>query len=229
MSGKRPLSQDTPQNARSAKAALLRGCGLYAITNGPRPDLLEVAEQALAGGARLLQYRDKTTDRPRRLNEACALAALCRRHDAGLIVNDDVQLALDSRAHGVHLGADDAGIASARAILGDKAVIGASCYDNVDRARRLAEAGADYLAFGAFFPSPTKPLAPRASLSRLHDARSLGLPLVAIGGINLDNGRKLVAAGAQFLAVISAVFDASDVQQAARSFQSLFASPTEPS
>jgi len=196
--------------------------GLYAITDGPRADLIEVCTAALEGGARLLQYRDKTTDAKRRLDEARALAALCARHRVPLIVNDDVELATAVGAAGVHLGEDDADIASARARLGAKAIIGASCYDSLVRARVLAAAGADYLAFGAFYASPTKPHARNATPALLREAKAFGLPLVAIGGITPANGAALIDAGANYLAVISAVFGAVDVRAAAREFGSLF-------
>jgi thiamine-phosphate pyrophosphorylase len=196
--------------------------GLYAITDGPRADLLDVCSAAIEGGAALLQYRDKTTDRPRRLAEASALAALCALHGVPLIVNDDIDLAAAVGAAGVHLGEDDADVAAARARLGAHAIVGVSCYDSLDRARSLAAAGADYLAFGAFHPSPTKPDARKATPSLLRAAKALGVPLVAIGGITARNGAPLVEAGANYLAVISAVFGARDVRAAARSLAALF-------
>lgn len=196
--------------------------GVYAITDGPRDDLVEAVLAALAGGARLVQYRDKGTDRARREIEARALASLCRSHDVPLIVNDDVDLALTAGADGVHLGADDASLAEARVRLGAQAIIGVSCYDSIERARHLATAGADYLAFGTFFPSPTKPSARRADPALLREARAIGLPLVAIGGINADNARLLVDAGADYLAVISAVFGAADITAATRELASRF-------
>ena len=196
--------------------------GLYAITDGPRDDLLDAAAQALAGGARLLQYRDKTDDHPRRRAEADALRQLCRRHGAALIVNDDVELARASRADGVHLGKEDDALAAARAVLGRDAIIGISCYDSLERARAAAAAGADYVAFGACFPSPTKPHAPRAPLDLLRQSAALGVPRVAIGGITPDNAPLLVEAGADFLAVISAVFGADDVRAAAQCFARLY-------
>ena len=205
---------------------LLTRNGLYAITDGPRDDLLAACEAAIDGGAVLLQYRDKTGDAARRLAEARALAALCARRHVALIVDDDVDLALASGAMGVHLGEGDASIASARATLGPCAIVGVSCYDSLDRARELAAAGADYLAFGAFFPSPTKPNARSATPALLHEAKALGLPLVAIGGITAANGAPLVDAGANYLAAISAVFGASDVRAAARSFAALFDVPS---
>ena len=196
--------------------------GLYAITDGPRSDLIEVCTAAIAGGAAMLQYRDKTSDDTRRREEAAALSSLCAKSGIPLIVNDDVELAAAVGAAGVHLGEDDADIASTRARLGPNAIIGVSCYDSLERARELAVARADYLAFGAFFPSPTKPHARAATLQLLRDARALNLPLVAIGGITAANGAALIDAGADFLAVISAVFGARDVRGAARELSALF-------
>ncbi|MBS0581993.1 MAG: thiamine phosphate synthase [Proteobacteria bacterium] len=196
--------------------------GLYAISDGPRPDLLAAVKAALRGGAVLLQYRDKTADSARRAFEARALRELCARHEVPFIVNDDVELALAAGADGVHLGEDDGDIAAARARLGSGAIIGASCYDSRARARELAAAGADYLAFGAFFPSSTKPDARRATPDLLRAAKPLGLPLVAIGGITPDNAQPLVEAGADFLAVISGVFAQADPEAAARRYAALY-------
>jgi thiamine-phosphate pyrophosphorylase len=201
---------------------LLPHCGLYAITDGPRADLIEVCAAAIAGGAAMLQYRDKTADSMRRHAEASALADLCARYRVPLIVNDDVALAAAAGASGVHLGEDDDDLAAARALLGADAIIGVSCYDSLDRARHLAAAGADYLAFGAFFASPTKPQARSATPQLLREAKALGVPLVAIGGITADNGAELIEAGADFLAVISAVFAAVDVAAASRMLANLF-------
>ena len=211
----------------SQRHAQLRG--LYAITDGPRGDLLVAAEAALAGGARVLQYRDKSRDHARRHTEAVALQALCQAHGVPLIINDDIALAAAVGAAGVHLGEQDADIAAARARLGPDAIIGASCYDSLPRARQLAAAGADYLAFGAFFSSPTKPHARRAPAALLREAALLGLPRVAIGGITPDNGGALIDAGADLLAVISGVFGAADVHGAARRYADLFESTRRPS
>lgn len=196
--------------------------GLYAITNGPRPDLQAVVGAALIGGASVVQYRDKTTDSHRRLTEATLLSALCQRHGVPLIINDDVELAIESGAAGVHLGADDVDLLSARARLGSTAIIGVSCYDSIDRARRAVEKGADYVAFGAFHPSPTKPLARCATPDLLIAAQSIGVPMVAIGGITPDNAAPLIAAGADCIAVISSLFDAPDIESVARRFSQLF-------
>jgi len=184
--------------------------------------LLEAARAALLGGARVVQYRDKTSDATRRLDEARALAQLCAEFEVPLIINDDVELACASDAAGVHLGEGDLGIAEARGRLDANAVIGASCYDSLQRARDAAAAGADYLAFGAFFPSPTKPDARRAMLQLLREARALGKPLVAIGGITPDNGGPLIQAGVDLIAAISSVFDSPDIRAAAQRFTDLF-------
>ncbi len=200
----------------------LCGRGVYVITDGPRDDLVAAVRAALAGGARLVQYRDKGTDTDRRRREAAELVALCRSHRVPLIVNDDIELAASAGAAGVHLGAGDASIGDARARLGADAIIGVSCYGSIERARQRAAEGADYLAFGAFFPSPTKPAAPRARTGVLGEARALGVPVVAIGGITADNARLLVDAGADYLAVISAVFGADDIESATRRLASLF-------
>ena len=203
------------------------GHGLYAITDGPRADLLAAVAQALAGGLRLLQYRDKSADAERRHAEAIALLQLCRGHGVPLIINDDIALARAVGADGVHLGREDDDPASARAALGEHAIIGVSCYDSLQRAQAAARAGASYVAFGAFFPSPTKPLAPRAPLELLRQSAALGVPRVAIGGITPDNGASLVEAGADYLAVISAVFASADVRAAARRFADLYPSDRE--
>ena len=196
--------------------------GLYAISDGPRADLIDACAAALAGGATILQYRDKSADRTRRLAEASALQALCARHGVPLIVNDDIELAAAVGAAGVHLGEDDAAVAEVRARLGAGAIVGMSCYDSLDRARQFAALGADYLAFGAFFASPTKPHARVATPRLLREAKPLGLPLVAIGGITHDNAPLLIDAGADAVAVISALFGAADVRAAAQRFSALF-------
>lgn len=196
--------------------------GLYAITDGPRDDLPGVVAQALAGGARLLQYRDKSVDATRRHAEALALKELCRRCGVPLIINDDIALAHAVGADGVHLGQADDDLASARAMLGEHAIIGVSCYDSLRRAQSAARAGASYIAFGAFFPSTTKPMAPRAPIDLLRQSAAFGVPRVAIGGITPDNGASLVEAGADYLAVVSAVFAAADVRAAAQRFADLY-------
>jgi thiamine-phosphate pyrophosphorylase len=205
--------------------------GLYAITpdsrSGPSA-LVQAVEQALNGGTRLVQYRDKSADRPRRLDEAKALRALCAAHGVPLLINDDVELAATVDADGVHLGRNDGSIITARRRLGKQRLVGVSCYNELMLARQAADAGADYVAFGSFFPSPTKPQAVRANLDLLRQARSeLAIPAVAIGGISPENGAALTDAGADMLAVISAVFGAADITAAARSFAHCFNHPEE--
>ena len=195
--------------------------GLYAITNGPRVDLPEAVVAALAGGACVIQYRDKTTDHNRREAEAAALARICARQGVPLIINEDIELALRCGAAGIHLGGD-ASVASARIRLGNHAVIGVSCFDSIDRARRAVDEGASYVSFGVFHPSSTKPNAPRARLATLIEAKSLRAPVVAIGGITPDNAPALIAAGADCVAVISSLFDATNIQAAAQQFSQLF-------
>jgi thiamine-phosphate pyrophosphorylase len=200
--------------------------GLYLITDDRRsgPDaLLAAVAAALRGGARVVQYRDKGTDTARRLAEAQALAGLCRAHQVPLLINDDVELAISVGADGVHLGRDDADLPSARVRLPAGSLIGVSCYNRLELARDAAARGADYIAFGSFFPSPTKPQAVRADPGLLRRARrELRLPTVAIGGISPENGAALVRAGADMLAVISAVFAAPDVTAAAQAFARCF-------
>ena len=192
--------------------------GLYVITDArwPRPVALESAVgAALRGGARVVQYRDKSDDAHRRHAEAKTIASLCRERGATFIVNDDVGLAVEVGADGVHLGRDDNDLAAARAALGPEALIGVSCYNELDRARQAAAAGADYLAFGSVYPSATKPNAVRAPLALFGEARRFtDRPLVAIGGINADNIATVTAAGADAAAVVDAVFAAPDIEQA---------------
>jgi thiamine-phosphate pyrophosphorylase len=198
--------------------------GLYALTDGATaPRLLAAVEAAIRGGARLVQYREKSTDPTRRLEESRALLALCRGHGVPLIINDDVELAAALGADGVHLGRDDAAVGAARVRLGPHAIIGVSCYDSLARAVQVAQEGADYVAFGSFFPSATKPGAVRAPKSLLTETRPrLGIPLCAIGGITPQNGGELVSAGADMLAVIQGLFGADDVTAAAKGYSALF-------
>ncbi|MCP5157844.1 MAG: thiamine phosphate synthase [Gammaproteobacteria bacterium] len=208
----------------------LPGRGLYAITDArliPDEQLTIAVEQALRGGARLIQYRDKSTDDARRRAQAQALNTLCRRYAAPLIINDDVELAAEVGAAGVHIGQDDPALATARARLGADAIIGVSCYDRLDLALEAQQAGADQVAFGAFFPSPTKPTEIRASLALLREARSvLTVPIIAIGGITPENALRLLEAGADLLAVISSVFGQPDIQAAAARYAALCTSST---
>ena len=200
--------------------------GLYAVT----PDiadtrsLLTAAEAALAGGAHLVQYRNKSAAAPLRLAQARALLAPCRRFQVPLIINDHLDLALAVDADGLHLGAEDGSLAAARERLGARKILGASCYDRLELALEAERVGADYVAFGSFFPSTVKPGAVRAPLALLREARHrLSIPVVAIGGITIENAPQLIEAGADCVAVLSALFGTDDVGLAARRFCALFA------
>lgn len=196
--------------------------GLYAITPelADTATLLRSVAQALEGGIAILQYRRKGKQH---IDEAKTLARMCRDRAVPFVVNDNIARALECSADGVHLGRDDGGLAAARATLGGR-LLGASCYDSLSTARAAVAAGADYIAFGSVFASPTKPTAVRAPLSLFGEARALGVPLVAIGGITLRNTPQLLAAGADCVAVISDLFDAPDIAARARAYGMLFKS-----
>ena len=198
--------------------------GLYAITPD-EPDtnrLLARVETVLRAGASWLQYRNKAASDDLRAEQALVLQSLCSRFKVPLIINDDWALAAAVGAAGAHLGEDDGELALARHELGAGAILGASCYNDLKLARQAAFAGATYIAFGAFFASPTKPNARQASPDLLREAAALGLPRVAIGGITPDNARPLLEAGADLIAVISGVFEAPDPTAATRAYLSCF-------
>jgi thiamine-phosphate pyrophosphorylase len=202
--------------------------GLYAITSQAicdNPQRLESGvAAAIAGGARLIQYRDKLSDAATRLAHARRLRRLCR--DAGVlfVVNDDMRMAADVEADGVHLGKTDGAIEAARALLGNGVIIGVSCSGDPQRALAAQQQGADYVAFGRFFDSNTKPDAPPTSIDVLHQVRAqLRLPICAIGGVTPDNGAPLLEAGADMIAAVDGVFGAADIAAAARRYAALFA------
>lgn len=199
--------------------------GLYAITPEglTRADLLVRVRAALAGGAVLVQYRDKLTSGSERQTTASALRALCHEFGTPLLINDDLDLALAVNADGVHLGSDDGDWCAARRRLGPERLLGVSCYADIELARQAVRAGADYFAFGAVFPSTTKPLAVRAELSLFAQCRQeFATTVCAIGGITLENAPCLLAAGADLLAVISDLFAAPEVRERAAAYQHLF-------
>lgn len=204
--------------------------GLYAITpDAPLPiaTLVDQVGAAIAGGARVVQYRDKTHPPDERRRRAGALLARCRVAGVPLIVNDDLELAVELGADGVHLGRDDPDPNAARERLGEAAIIGVSCYDQLALAEAAAANGASYVAFGSFFPSTTKPKAVRPDPGLLTEARRrVALPLVAIGGITPHNGGPLIAAGADMLAVVTGVFAQPDITAAARAYTNLFPKET---
>ncbi|MDP2639448.1 MAG: thiamine phosphate synthase [Betaproteobacteria bacterium] len=199
--------------------------GLYAITpeDADTERLARKLEAALAGGASLVQYRSKSPDAAARRAQGQRLLGLCRRAGAPLIINDDLELALAIGADGVHLGRDDGDVAAARARLGADRLLGVSCYDRLELAIAAVAAGADHVAFGSAFASPTKPGAVRAPPELYAQARArLGVPIVAIGGITPENAHLVIDAGADAVAVITAVFDAQDVAAAAAAFSGIF-------
>jgi thiamine-phosphate pyrophosphorylase len=205
------------------KADSLRG--LYGITSPAlcnSTTLIEVVDAALEGGMRILQYRNKTLDFGQQLLQAGELKKCCQNHAALFIINDDLQLAQAVDADGVHLGKGDIAIDRARQMLGESAIIGCSCYNELERAVLAQEQGADYVAFGRFYASLTKPLAIQASLDILQQARSqLDIPVCAIGGITVDNASALIEQGADMIAVINGLFSADDIQQRAHQLSSL--------
>jgi thiamine-phosphate pyrophosphorylase len=197
--------------------------GLYAITQTEHKStdtIIAEVEQVILGGAVVIQYRNKQAQNALLL--AGELVGLCHRYQIPLIINDDVELAIQVAADGVHLGKDDGSIAQARQRLGNHAIIGVSCYNSVEKALEAQGQGADYVAFGRFFPSSSKPLAASAEIDTLHEAkRRLTIPIIAIGGILPENGFALLNAGADLLAVIGGVFTAQP-EQSARAYQVLF-------
>lgn len=199
--------------------------GLYAITpdQSDTERLLQMVSAALAGGAAIVQYRNKVATPALQREQASALLPLCRAAQVPLIVNDNLQLAIDLDADGLHLGGDDGDLAVARAQLGAGKLLGSSCYASIERALAARDAGADHIAFGAMFNSHTKPEAKLAPLSLFAQAQEqTGLPCVAIGGITLDNANQLIRTGARALAIIEALFGAADIRQRANAFKQLF-------
>ncbi len=198
--------------------------GLYLVTPDceETPMLVGLVRSALRGRPALLQYRSKLVSATLRAEQAAAVGAVCRDAGVAFIVNDSVELALAVGADGVHVGRDDGDTVGIRAALGPERILGVSCYDDWSAAEAAIAAGADYVAFGAMFPSPTKPATVRAPTSLLEQAAARGVPCAAIGGITLDNAGALVTAGADLLAVISDVFGAPDPAARAEGYRALF-------
>lgn len=200
--------------------------GLYVITDShliPSNRFVETVEQAILGGAQVVQYRDKSKDSGRHLDQLQGLSELCHTHQIPLIVNDDYTLLQSVSVQGIHLGKEDAQVAQVKDLFGDRFLIGVSCYNQFSLAQRALNEGAHYIALGSFFSSQTKPHAVAASIELLRQATSqLHCPIVAIGGITPENGAQLIAAGADCLAVIHGVFGQPDVAEAARRYARLF-------
>ena len=199
--------------------------GLYAITpdSADLNTLIQKTKSAIEGGAFMVQYRSKIQDRDVKMQQCAAILRLCREHNVPCIVNDDVEMCRTLKADGVHLGEEDDNIAEVRHILGDDAIIGSSCYDQLDRAKSAQKEGASYVAFGAMFPTSTKPNAPRATLALLKEAkREIQIPIVAIGGITMNNAHNVIKTGIDAIAVITSLYEAKSIKETAETFAKMF-------
>jgi thiamine-phosphate pyrophosphorylase len=199
--------------------------GLYAIT----PDMADLntlihkTKLAIEGGVFMVQYRSKMHDREVKMQQCASILRLCREYGVPCIVNDDVDMCRTLNADGVHLGEKDDNIAEVRRILGDNAIIGSSCYDQLERAKQAQKEGASYVAFGAMFPTPTKPIAPRATLALLKEAkREIHIPIIAIGGITVNNAHDVIETGINAIAVITSLFEAQTIKETAETFSKMF-------
>jgi len=199
--------------------------GLYAIT----PDmadsntLIQKTQLAIEGGAFMVQYRSKIDDRDVKIQQCAAILRLCREYKIPCIVNDDVDMCRNLEADGVHLGEKDENIAEVRHILGEDAIIGSSCYDQLNRAKQDQEEGASYVVFGAMFETQSKPHAPRATLELLREAKSqIQIPIVAVGGITMNNAHDVIETGIDAIAVINSLFEAKTIKETAEIFFKMF-------
>ena len=199
--------------------------GLYAITpdSADLNTLIQKTKSAIEGGAFMVQYRSKIQDRDVKMQQCAAILRICREHNVPCIVNDDVDMCRILEADGVHLGEKDDNIAEVRHILGEDAIIGSSCYDQLDRAKSAQKEGASYVAFGAMFPTSTKPNAPRATLALLKEAkREIEIPIVAIGGITVNNAHDVIKTGIDAIAVINSLYEAKSIKETAETFAKMF-------
>ena len=199
--------------------------GLYAITpdSADLNTLIQKTQWAIEGGAFMVQYRSKIQDRDVKMQQCAAILRLCREYEIPCIVNDDVDMCRILEADGVHLGEKDDNIAEVRHILGEDAIIGSSCYDQLDRAKSAQKEGASYVAFGAMFPTSTKPNAPRAALALLKEAkREIQIPIVAIGGITMNNAHNVIKTGIDAIAVITSLYEAKSIKETAETFAKMF-------
>ena len=199
--------------------------GLYVIT----PDMADLntlihkTKLAIEGGAFMVQYRSKIRDRDVKMHQCAAILRLCREKGVPCIVNDDVDMCRILNADGVHLGEKDDKIEDVRSILGDDAIIGSSCYNQLERAKQAQKKGANYVAFGAMFPTPSKPDAPRATLALLREAKSeIQIPIVAIGGITVNNAHDVIKTGIDAIAVINSLYEAKSIKETAETFLKMF-------
>ena len=199
--------------------------GLYAITpdSADLNTLIQKTKSAIEGGAFMVQYRSKIQDRDVKMQQCAAILRLCREYEIPCIVNDDVDMCRILEADGVHLGEKDDNIAEVRHILGEDAIIGSSCYDQLNRAKSAQKEGASYVAFGAMFPTSTKPNAPRATLELLKKAkREIQIPIVAIGGITVNNAHDVIKTGIDAIAVITSLYEAKSIKETAETLSKMF-------
>ena len=199
--------------------------GLYAITpdSADLNTLIQKTQWAIEGGAFMVQYRSKILNRDVKMQQCAAILRLCREYEIPCIVNDDVDMCRILEADGVHLGEKDDNIAEVRHILGEDAIIGSSCYDQLNRAKSAQKEGASYVAFGAMFPTSTKPNAPRATLELLREAkREIQTPIVAIGGITVNNAHDVIKTGIDAIAVITSLYEAKSIKETAETFAKMF-------
>jgi len=200
--------------------------GLYAITDASVSDSQKIivsVEQTLRGGANVIQFRDKSNNQKQRLETCLALRKLTKQFNAVFIINDDIKLTLLTKADGIHLGQNDSSLTEARNQLGEKTIIGISCYNRFDLAELATKEGANYIAFGRFFPSRTKPNTETAEIKLIQQAKQeLDIPVVAIGGITAKNGGALIGAGADMLAVVDGIFGQTNIEAATKDYQALF-------
>ena len=204
--------------------------GLYAITDPKlmNTDLISKTEQAILGGINILQYRNKTAPLDQQEQEAQKIAILCKKNNVLFLINDNVELALKVNADGVHIGQSDTELQQARKVLGENKVIGVTCHNKIELAQIAQQQGANYVAFGRFFNSETKPSAPPAELSLISEAKkSISIPIVAIGGITQETAPLLLKGGADMLAIIHAIFGQDDISNATRQFVEIIDSPKE--
>lgn len=199
--------------------------GLYAITpdSADLKTLIQKTQLAIEGGAIMVQYRSKIQDSDVKMQQCAAILRLCREYEIPCIVNDDVEMCRILRADGVHLGEKDDNIRDVRRTLGEAAIIGSSCYDQLNRAKSAQKDGASYVAFGAMFETPTKPSAPRATLELLREAkREIQIPIVAIGGINVNNAQDVIKTGVDAIAVINSLYESKTIKETAEAFTKMF-------
>ena len=199
--------------------------GLYAIT----PDmadlntLIQKTQSAIEGGVFMVQYRSKIHDHDVKMQQCAAILRLCREYEIPCIVNDDVGMCRILEADGVHLGEKDDNIAEVRRILGEDAIIGSSCYDQLERAKQAQKEGASYVAFGAMYPTSTKPNAPRATIGLLREANSqIQIPIVAIGGITVNNAHDVIETGVDAIAVINSLYESHSIKETAETLSQMF-------